>query len=108
MTTFTASPEAPILDAAGGPGLSMQSVAQLVAGTLCGVHRVGGQFVRVNATVGDDGYIDVDVTQIVSPPRTPPSGYCFTPLLRSPSRPDPFPGRETWHEPGNALTGTTG
>ncbi|MFN2535178.1 MAG: hypothetical protein ABR528_07990 [Pseudonocardiaceae bacterium] len=64
MTTFTASPEAPILDAAGGPGLSMQSVAQLVAGTLCGVHRVGGQFVRVNATVSDDGYIDVDVTQI--------------------------------------------
>jgi hypothetical protein len=64
MTTFTASPEAPIPDAAGGPGLSMQSVAQLVAGTLCGVHRVGGQFVRVNATVGDDGYIDVDVTQI--------------------------------------------
>jgi hypothetical protein len=58
MTTFTASPEAPILDAAGGPGLSMQSVAQLVAGTLCGVHRVGGQFVRVNATVGDGGYIE--------------------------------------------------
>ena len=64
MTTFTASPEAPLLDAAGGPGLSMQSVAQLVTGTLCGVHRVDGQFVRVNATVGDDGYIDVDVTHI--------------------------------------------
>jgi hypothetical protein len=63
MTTFT-TPEAPTPDAAGGAGLSVQSVAQLVAGTVCGVHRVNGQFVRVNATVGDDGYIDVDVTQI--------------------------------------------
>jgi hypothetical protein len=63
MTTFIA-PESPTPDAAGGPGLSVQSVAQLVAGTVRGVHRVNGQFVRVNATFGDDGYIDVDVTQI--------------------------------------------
>jgi hypothetical protein len=66
VTTFTAPPipDAPDSDAAAGPGLTVQSVAALVAATLCGVHRVNGQFVRVNATVGDDGYIDVDVTQI--------------------------------------------
>jgi hypothetical protein len=64
MTTFTAPPEAPTPDAAGSPGLSLQSVAQLVAGALSGVHRANGQFVRVNATAGDDGYIYVDVTQI--------------------------------------------
>jgi len=63
MSTLT-PPEAPTPDVAGGPGLSVQSVALLVAGTLCGVHRVNGQFVRVHATVGDDGYIDVDVTQV--------------------------------------------
>ena len=63
MTAFTSS-EAPTPDVAGGPGLSVQSVAALVAGTVCGVHRINGQFVRVHATVGDDGYIDVDVTQI--------------------------------------------
>jgi len=63
MSTLT-PPEAPTPDVAGGPGLSVQSVALLVAGTLCGVHRVNGQFVRVHATVGDDGYIDVDVTAI--------------------------------------------
>lgn len=64
MSTFSTPPEAPTPDAAGGAGLSVQSVALLVAGALCGVHRVNGQFLRVNATVGDDGYIDVDVTAI--------------------------------------------
>lgn len=64
MSTVTTPPEAPTPDAAGSPGLSVQSVAQLIASTLSGMHRVNGQFVSVNATVGDDGYIDVQVTQV--------------------------------------------
>ena len=64
MNTFTAPPQASTPDSAGSSGLSVQSIARLVASTLCGIHKVNGQFVSVNATVGDDGYIDVDVTQV--------------------------------------------
>jgi hypothetical protein len=60
MNHPTAAPEAPVSGAAGS-SLSVQSVARLVASALCGLHRVNGQFVQVNATVGDDGYIDVNV-----------------------------------------------
>jgi len=64
MNTFTAPPQASTSDSPGSSGLSVQSIARLVASTLCGIHKVNGQFVSVNATVGDDGYIDVDVTAI--------------------------------------------
>jgi hypothetical protein len=64
MSTSAAPPEAPNSDAADSSGLSVQSIARLVAGALCGMHRVNGRFVRVNATVGDDGNIGVDVTQM--------------------------------------------
>jgi hypothetical protein len=48
----------------GDPGLGIQSVAQLVAAAVCGVHRVNGQFISVSATLGDDGYINVEATRM--------------------------------------------
>ena len=92
MTTFTAPPEAPTPDAAGSPGLSVQSVAALVAGTVCGVHRVNGQFVRVNATVGDDGYIDVDVTQIDFTAENATVRVLLYPTAAQPVAPGSVPG----------------
>lgn len=44
--------------------LGLRSVAELVTSTLCGLHRLNGHFVRMNATLGDDGYIAVDVTRV--------------------------------------------
>jgi hypothetical protein len=55
MNSFTAAPEASAADPADSSGLSVQSIARLVANTLSGMHRVNGQFIQVNATVGDDG-----------------------------------------------------
>jgi hypothetical protein len=63
MNRPTAAPEAHIPDAVGSP-LSVQSVARLVASALSGLHRVNGQFIQVKAAVGDDGYIDVNVTGV--------------------------------------------
>jgi hypothetical protein len=48
----------------GAAGIGVQAVAQLVAATACGLHRLNDHFVRVNATVGDDGYIDVEATRV--------------------------------------------
>ena len=64
MATQLAPYDAPRLHAPGDPAVGIQSIAQLVATAVCGVHRVNDQFVRVNATLGDDGYIDVEVTQV--------------------------------------------
>ena len=50
--------------AAADDSVGIRSVAELIATTMCGLHRLHGQFVRVNATVGEDGYIDVEVTRI--------------------------------------------
>jgi hypothetical protein len=63
MNHPTAAPEAHIPGAVGSP-LSVQSVARLIASALSGLHRVNGQFVQVKAAVGDDGYIDVNVTEV--------------------------------------------
>jgi hypothetical protein len=45
-------------------GLDDRCVAELVTQTLCGLHRLDGHFVRVNATLGDDGYVALDVTRV--------------------------------------------
>jgi hypothetical protein len=44
--------------------LDDRRVAELVTHTLCSMHRVAGRFVRLKATLGDDGYIAVDVTSV--------------------------------------------
>lgn len=51
-------------DASGSGGIGVQSVARLVAEAVCGLHRLNNDFVRVDAAIGDDGYIDVEVTRV--------------------------------------------
>jgi hypothetical protein len=46
------------------PDLGVRSVAELVAETLRGLHKVEQALVRLEATVGDDGYINVEVTRV--------------------------------------------
>lgn len=65
MTSHQLAPsQAPGSHSAADSSLGVRSVAELVATTMCGLHMLHGQFVRVNATVGDDGYIDVEVTRM--------------------------------------------
>ena len=45
-------------------GLDGRCVAELITHTLCGLHRCDGHFVQMKATLGDDGYIAVDVTRV--------------------------------------------
>lgn len=92
MSSFTARPEAPSPDAAGIPDLSVQSVARLVASTLSGMHRVNGQFVSVNATVGDDGYIDVQVTQVDFTAENATVRVLLYPTAAEPTPHRPVPG----------------
>jgi hypothetical protein len=58
------SADARDFDTAAVVGLDDRCVAELVTQTLCGLHRLDGHFVRVNATLGDDGYVAVDVTRV--------------------------------------------
>lgn len=62
MINQLASSQAP--EAASDTRLEIRAVAELVATTMCGLHRLHGRFVRVNATLGDDGYINVEVTRM--------------------------------------------
>jgi hypothetical protein len=64
MTADSALAEAPDFDALADTGLAVRSVAEFVAATLCGLRRVNGYFVHVNAAVGDDGYVAVEVTRV--------------------------------------------
>ena len=64
MATKLAPYDAPRPHAPGDPAVGFQPIAQLVATAVCGMHRVNDQFVWVNATLGDDGYIDVEVTHV--------------------------------------------
>lgn len=64
MTNQLASSQAPGSHAAADSSLGIRSVAELVVTTMCGLHRLHGQFVRVNAALGEDGYIDVEVTRM--------------------------------------------
>jgi hypothetical protein len=63
MAAHSALAEAPH-DAPTNTRQTVQSVAELIAATLCGLHRVNDHFVYMNATLGDDGYIDVEVTRV--------------------------------------------
>ncbi|MDQ4105515.1 MAG: hypothetical protein M3186_18050 [Actinomycetota bacterium] len=64
MTTHSAPTEAQKSDEPADAGLGVRLVAELVTSTLCGLYRVNDQFVRMNAALGDDGYIDVEVTRV--------------------------------------------
>jgi hypothetical protein len=64
MTVQSAPTEAPGCDTAADIGLDDRRVAELVTQTLCGLHRLDGHFVRMNATLGGDGYVAVDVTRV--------------------------------------------
>ncbi len=64
MIAQSAPAEAPDYDTAVDTVLDDRSVAELVTRTLCGLHRLDGDFVRMNATLGDDGYVAVDVTRV--------------------------------------------
>jgi hypothetical protein len=58
---------APFPRSQGAPadtGLDVASIAGLVSHCLCGLHRVNDDFVRIDATLDDDGYIALDVTRI--------------------------------------------
>ncbi|MGB8961186.1 MAG: hypothetical protein WCC38_04420 [Pseudonocardiaceae bacterium] len=44
--------------------LDDRCIAELVTHALCDLHSAQGGFVRLKATLGDDGYITVDVTRI--------------------------------------------
>jgi hypothetical protein len=92
MNSFTAAPEASAADPADSSGLSVQSIARLVANTLSGMHRVNGQFIQVNATVGDDGYINVDVTQIDFTADHPTVRVLLYPTAAEPGPPRFAPG----------------
>lgn len=41
-----------------------RDIAELVTHALCNLHIVQGCFVRLRATLGDDGYIALDVTRM--------------------------------------------
>jgi hypothetical protein len=64
MTFQPASPQALGLETEADIGFDDRSVAELVTRTLCGLHRMNGHFVRINANLGDDGYVAVDVTRM--------------------------------------------
>lgn len=64
MTTHSAPTAAQKLDESGDTGLGVRSVAELVTSTLSGLYRFNDQFVRMKAALGDDGYIDVEVTRV--------------------------------------------
>ncbi|MBV9164329.1 MAG: hypothetical protein JO281_22925 [Pseudonocardiales bacterium] len=64
MTIHSAPSEAPSSGAPAETGLEIRSIAELVAAKLCGLSRVDDHFIRMDATVGDDGCIGVEVTRV--------------------------------------------
>ncbi len=64
MTTQPAPPKAQELDELADAGLGVRSVAELVTAMLSGLYKVDDHFVRMNAALGEDGYIDVEVTRV--------------------------------------------
>lgn len=44
--------------------LDDRRIAELVTHALCALHNMEGRFVRLKATLGDDGYIALDVTRM--------------------------------------------
>ena len=64
MTVQPAPARAPGLETEADIEFDDRGVAELVTRTLCGLHRLNGHFVRMNASLGDDGYVAVDVTRM--------------------------------------------
>jgi hypothetical protein len=64
MTAHSAPAKEADSDTAAKTGLDVRSVAELVTRTLCGLHRLNGHFVRLKATLGDNGYIAIEVTRV--------------------------------------------
>lgn len=64
MTVQPAPAQAPGFETEADFGFNDRGVAELVTRTLCGLHKLNGNFVRMNATLGDDGYVAVDVTRV--------------------------------------------
>jgi hypothetical protein len=64
MTIQPAPSKAQRLDELADAGLGVRSVAELVTATLSGLHRIGDHFIRMDAALGEDGYIDVEVTRV--------------------------------------------
>ncbi|MGH3770387.1 MAG: hypothetical protein ACRDRW_03140 [Pseudonocardiaceae bacterium] len=64
MTMHSGPFETPNFEASTGTGLEARSIAELVATRLCGLHRVNDYFVRMDAILGDDGYIGLEVTRV--------------------------------------------
>jgi hypothetical protein len=64
MIAQSAPAEAPDFDTAVDTGFDDRCVAELVTRALCGLHKLDGYFVRMNATLGDDGYVAVEVTRV--------------------------------------------
>jgi hypothetical protein len=69
MTIQSAPPETPDFEVPDSEvpaetGLEVRSIAEMVATRLCGLHRVNDHFIRMDAILGDDGYIDLEVTRV--------------------------------------------
>lgn len=64
MITQSVPSQARHRDEPGAARIGVHTVARLVAEAVCGLHRLNGDFVRVNAVLGDDGYIDVEMTRV--------------------------------------------
>ncbi|MGH3719457.1 MAG: hypothetical protein ACRDRI_11595 [Pseudonocardiaceae bacterium] len=64
MTIKPTPPEMSNFEAPAGTGLEARSIAELVAARLCGLHRVNDHFVRMDAILGADGYIGLEVTRV--------------------------------------------
>lgn len=70
MTTPFTAPS-PVQNLPADSGLEVASIAELITQRLCGLHRVNDHFVRIEATLGNDGYIALDVTRIDCPGEDP-------------------------------------
>ena len=88
MITQPAPPPARHRDEPGAAGIGVPAIARFVAATVSGLHRFNNDFIRVNAALGDDGYIDVEVTRVNF------SGEDVTErVLLYPTAPVPLPSR---------------
>lgn len=74
--------------------IGVRTVARLVAEAVCGLHRLNDDFVRVNAEVGEDGYIDVEVTRVDFRGEDVTERVLLYPTAPVPIQPRPGPGPE--------------
>lgn len=64
MSTPFTTPSHQVQNRPEDSGLGVASIAELITHSLCGLHRVKDHFVRIEATLENDGYIALDVTRI--------------------------------------------